>query len=432
MLDSGNTLIKTLSFLKDNSVNLLDYINQLCDRIDKIEPFVKALIPEKNRRERLLSEAEILLKKFPLNSERPPLFGIPVGIKDIFNVDGFETKCGSLLPSSLFKSPESSVVTKLKKMGALILGKTVTTEFAFFEPGPTCNPHNIKHTPGGSSSGSAASVAAGFSPLTFGTQTIGSITRPASFCGVFGFKPSFGRIPTDGIIPFSTSADHVGFFTGDISSVMLGASLFCNNWTPVEVRTDKSIRIGVATGTYLEQVDDEVRLFFEKKLEILEQKGIEISRIDVFGNVEELNKTHRAMIAADFYKVHKDWFQHYENLYREHSKNLIIEGKNIGKEQYQNACAGREVLRNQLEQLQHKNAIDLWLSPSSLTVAPQGLASTGSPLMNLPWTYAGVPTLSVPAGKNPHGLPLGLQFAGIFNQEESMLQLISKKIIPLI
>lgn len=427
-----NDLVKTVEALKNNDTDLTTYINQVCDRIDKVEPFVKALIPEKNRRERLLNEAAALLKKYPSVKDRPPLFGTLVGVKDLFNVDGFETKCGSLLPPFLFKDHESSVVTKLRNMGALILGKTVTTEFAYFEPGPTCNPHNIKHTPGGSSSGSAAAIAAGFCTLAFGTQTIGSISRPASFCGVYGFKPSYNRIPTDGVIPFSKSADHIGFFTRDIEGILLGASLFCTDWKEVSIDLTKPLHIGVPTGKYLDQANAEVREFFENALETLAQNGVEITRVNAFEQIEELNKIHNDMIAADFYNVHKEWFVHYENFYRKHTKELILKGKNISSETFQNARAGREALRNKLSSLQKELNIDLWLSPSTLTPAPEGIESTGSPLMNLPWTYAGVPTLSVPAGKAANGLPLGLQFSGSFNDEETMLKIISERIIPVI
>ncbi len=142
---------------------------------------------------------------------RPPLFGIPIGIKDIFHVNGFSTHAGSRLPPKQLMGEEAKCVSDLKKAGALILGKTVTTEFAYFEPGPTMNPHNPNHTPGGSSSGSAAAVAAGLCPLALGSQTIGSIIRPASFCGVVGYKPSYDRISRDGVIPVSPSLDHIGF-----------------------------------------------------------------------------------------------------------------------------------------------------------------------------------------------------------------------------
>jgi len=180
-------LSETLTRLREGSLGLKVFLSSICDRIEAVEPYVHSLLPEQNRRERLLSDANDLMRKCPDPHNRPPLFGIPVGVKDIFNVDGFDLSAGSQLPTSLFKGKESSVVTQLKANGALILGKTVSTEFAYFEPGNTRNPYNIYHTPGGSSSGSAAAVACGISPLALGTQTIGSVTRPASYCGVFGF-----------------------------------------------------------------------------------------------------------------------------------------------------------------------------------------------------------------------------------------------------
>jgi len=155
-----------------------------------------------------------------------------VGIKDIFHVDGFVTRAGTRVPPERFAGPEAASVALLREAGALIAGKTVTTEFAYFEPGPTRNPHNPAHTPGGSSSGSAAAVAAGLCQLALGTQTIGSVIRPAAFCGVVGFKPSFGRIPTSGLVYFSRTIDHVGLFTQDLDGMELAASVLCRDWQP--------------------------------------------------------------------------------------------------------------------------------------------------------------------------------------------------------
>jgi Asp-tRNA(Asn)/Glu-tRNA(Gln) amidotransferase A subunit family amidase len=191
-------------------------LNHLEDRFNQIEPHIMAFIPEVGRFKRLHQDLAYLVKKYPDPQSRPDLFGIPVAIKDLYHVSGFLTRAGSRLPPEILTAEEGEVIKKLKLSGALILGKTVSTEFAYFAPGPTRNPHNINHTPGGSSSGSAAAVAAGLTPLAFGTQTIGSIIRPAAYCGVVGFKPSQGRIPTDGIVPLSPSVDHVGFFTSDV------------------------------------------------------------------------------------------------------------------------------------------------------------------------------------------------------------------------
>src|SRR5690606_16531226 len=186
------------------------YLEQMCRRIDHIDPEVKAMLPESDRLHRLRAEAALLREQSQTPDDYPPLFGALVGVKDVFHVDGFVTRAGSEVPPELFAGPEAAVVRLLREAGALIAGKTVTTEFAYMEPGPTRNPHNLEHTPGGSSSGSAAAVAAGMVNLAVGTQTIGSVIRPAAYCGIVGFKPTLNRIPTEGLVYFSPTIDHVG------------------------------------------------------------------------------------------------------------------------------------------------------------------------------------------------------------------------------
>src|SRR5438045_4726980 len=227
MLISPASLAATATALRSGQLDLLTYIDEACNRIDAAEPLIHALLPEQDRRQRLLTEAEALQKRFPEPASRPPLFGILLGVKDIFRVAGFPTQAGSQLPAELFDGPEAASVTLLRNTGALILGKTISAEFAWIEPGPTRNPHNLDHTPGGSSSGSAAAVAAGFCPLALGSQTVGSVIRPAAFCGVVGFKPSYGRISTDGMVFCSSSLDTIGFFTGAVSGLALLALLLC-------------------------------------------------------------------------------------------------------------------------------------------------------------------------------------------------------------
>src|SRR5438067_10834636 len=220
-------LAATGAALRSGQLDLMALINEVCDRIEAQEPLIHALVPEAGRRARLLNEATALQKRFPDPESRPPLYGVLLGVKDIFYVDGFPTRAGSQLPAEIFSEPEASCVTKLREAGVLLLGKTVTTEFAYFEPGPTRNPHNLEHTPGGSSSGSAAAVAAGFCPLALGTQTIGSVIRPAAFCGIVGFKPTYGRIPTAGLVPCAPSLDTIGFFTQDVAGIALVAPVLC-------------------------------------------------------------------------------------------------------------------------------------------------------------------------------------------------------------
>src|SRR5205807_802532 len=254
MLISPAPLAATAAALRSGQLDLLTYIDEVCNRIDAAEPLIHALLPEPGRRQRLLSEAEALQKRFPDPVSRPPLYGILLGVKDIFHVDGFPTRAGSQLPTELFAAPEAACVTLLRNAGALILGKTISAEFAWIEPGPTRNPYNLEHTPGGSSSGSAAAVAAGFCPLALGTQTIGSTIRPAAFCGIVGFKPTYGRISTDGLIKCAESVDTVGLFTQDVAGIALVASLLCEGWQAVEISESTQLPgLGVPDGPYLTQ-----------------------------------------------------------------------------------------------------------------------------------------------------------------------------------
>ena len=194
-LIAGAPLHSTVEALRSGSLDLVSHVHALLDRVDAVDGQVRAVLPEPGRRARLVANAEALLARYPDAADRPALFGAVVGLKDIFITDGFATRLGSAIPSDLFSGPEATSVRRLREAGALVLGKTVTTEFAGYDPGATANPHNVGHTPGGSSSGSAAAVAAGFAELALGTQTVGSVIRPASFCGVVGYKPSLGRIP---------------------------------------------------------------------------------------------------------------------------------------------------------------------------------------------------------------------------------------------
>ncbi|MCC6567925.1 MAG: amidase, partial [Anaerolineales bacterium] len=250
---------------RNSELSPRDLISSLQSLFDSREPEVLSFIPEPNRFERLQKDAEELIRKFPDVNNRPPLFGMTVGVKDIFHVDGFVTQAGSKLPAQDLQGDEATSVTKLKKAGALILGKTVTTEFAYFTPGPTRNPHNPSHTPGGSSSGSAAAVGAGMCDIALGTQTIGSVIRPAAFCGVVGFKPTYERISRAGVIPLSPTFDHVGVFAKDVETVGRVASVLVENWRIGELGDrdwrletgDSKPVLGIPEGKYLNCASEE-------------------------------------------------------------------------------------------------------------------------------------------------------------------------------
>src|SRR5215216_1966211 len=255
--------------LRSGRLRLPDFLAQIEARFMEREPSILAFLPEEDRFTRLNREADALVLNYPDLIKRPLLFGALVGVKDIFHVEGFNTQAGSRLPSDLLQGEEAKSVTRLKEAGALIFGKTVTTEFAYFSPGATRNPHNPEHTPGGSSSGSAAAVAAGFCHLALGTQTIGSIIRPASFCGVVGLKPNYDRISREGVIPLSPSLDHVGFFVPDVESAIDAARVLYRDWTePIE--PEKKPRFAIPDGPYLQSVSPEGLAHFENVCKFLE------------------------------------------------------------------------------------------------------------------------------------------------------------------
>src|SRR5690606_5512129 len=210
---------------------------------------------------------------------------------------------------------------QLRAAGMLVLGRTVTTEFAYFEPGPTRNPHNLAHTPGGSSSGSAAAVAAGLCPLAIGTQTIGSIVRPAAFCGVVGFKPTFGRVSSDGVVLISPSLDHVGLFAADSASIRLAAPVICDGWR--ETSQGRPPVIGVPDGPYLDQTTPEARRAFEDQLARLRAAGFAIRRLPMFEDLEQLVETHTRLMAGEMARRHQEWFARYESRYRPRTAAFI-------------------------------------------------------------------------------------------------------------
>lgn len=455
-------------------------IDACLDRIDHREETIKALVPyesAKARRERLTTEYKAV--------KDGPLAGLLIGVKDLFHTSQFPTRGGSSLPAEAFLRPgapgrpdnepvpseptdtsdgatdyDATVVQRLRENGALILGKTVSTEFAYFGPGPTANPINPTHTPGGSSSGSAAAVAAGYCNAALGSQTIGSITRPASFCGVVGYKPSFGRIPSDGSIPFSRSVDHVGVIAADVTTATTVASVLVDRWERSavdtrhaedainEARRAKDALQGVSAvppglrdllhseiGTvlipddaYVEQADDTSIAALNAAAERLTGLGVEVQRVSVFDDIEEINAAHQSLIAYDFADVHKFWIDEFRDLYHPRSIELLERGLQVETEVVERGRDGRLSLRDRLDSTLRRHGAALWIAPATVGEAPKGLETTGNAIMNLPWTYAGVPTVGLPLYRLPHGvgpagLPLGLQIAGEYDRDERLLYL---------
>ncbi|SNR24441.1 amidase [Halorubrum vacuolatum] len=413
-------LAEAVRALRTGARTPTEYVERALDRAAEIEPTIESLVPEPDRRERVLETTTSLAETSPDPASRPPLFGVPVGVKDIVHVDGMETRAGSALPPEALSGPEGPAIERLRAAGAIVLAKTVTTEFAYFSPGPTRNPLDPERTPGGSSSGSAAAVAAGLCPVALGTQTVGSVIRPAAFCGVVGFKPTRDRIPTDGVIPLSRSVDHVGVFTQDTAGLPLVAAILCDGWRTLPAPSGKPT-LGVPTGPYLEQASRVALDAFDRHLDTLAAAGYEVVRVDAFESIDGINARHNRLVAADAALAHDAWYREYGDRYAPETRELIETGHSVSAADIAAGRRGREDLRRRLTALMDDHGIDCWIAPAAPGPAPRGIDSTGDPVMNLPWTHAGLPTVTVPASRTDEGLPLGVQCAGRFGTDEDVI-----------
>lgn len=423
--DDGNliqpiSLTEQVAATRSGELSLQDHIARTLDRLEQVNPLVRAILPDIRMRERLSSEAADIVDRWPTPSSRPSLFGAMVAVKDIFNVSRMPTRAGSAVPPESFSGREADVVARLREAGALVLGKAVTTEFAYFASGATANPHNREHTPGGSSSGSAAAVAAGIAPLALGSQTVGSVIRPASFCGVVGFKPSYDRIPTGGTLYYSPSVDTIGYFVDSVADAALVASTVLLGWREGEDAEASRPRIGIPAGAFLDQSGQEMRDVLNLAAERLTTSGFTVEEAMTLHDIEEINIRHRHMTTYEFAETHHERYATYGAMFRPESARLYEEGVGITLAQAEEGRASRIELRQRLHERMDRAGIDAWLAPSAVGPAPNGLGYTGEPAMNLPWTHAGMPVINLPFGE-VDGLPLGLSLVGRFGHDERLL-----------
>jgi Asp-tRNA(Asn)/Glu-tRNA(Gln) amidotransferase A subunit family amidase len=402
------------------STGVHQLVDEVCDRITEVDPLVQAYVEEPGRRTRLHTEAAGLLTRWPEPADRPELFGIPTAVKDIVHVDGLETRAGSRVPPHVLAGSQAVLVDRLRAVGALVVGKSVTAEFASAAPGQTRNPHDLDRTPGGSSSGSAAAVAAGMAVLATGTQTIGSMVRPASFCGVVGWKATHGRIPVDGVIAHSPSFDALGFFGADVDTVRAAARATCDRWAeagPVGRRPT----LGVPGGRYLAQADDEARAVFGDQCDRLRAAGYDVREADMLGDLDEVLTHNLTVNRYELARTHDAWFDPHRAAYRDITASAIEHGRSISRADYAVSMRHLLALRADLPERLAKVGADLLVAPGAVGAAPLGIDHTGDPAMALPWTYAGLPAVSLPGAKTPAGLPLGLQLVGLAGSDEMLL-----------
>jgi Asp-tRNA(Asn)/Glu-tRNA(Gln) amidotransferase A subunit family amidase len=362
-------------------------------------------------------------------AEIGPLAGIPVGIKDIFATADMPTENGSHLHAGRRPEADAAVVERLRAAGAVIMGKTVTTEFATFEPGKTRNPHDPSRTPGGSSSGSAAAVAAGMVPAAIGSQTNGSVIRPASYCGVYGFKPTFGLISRRGMTLQAPTVDHVGIFARHLEDIALLTDALVGH-DPLDPATRPMARSGLAAGLAGARVKSPRVAFVPGPTWTEAEPATQAAFVSI---AERLGLPELALPEgfADAVEVHRtiSWAELAHQLAPEYAtgpgglsdrlRGMIEAGQTTSAPAYLAACDARQTLIRSMEPVFDR--FDALLTPAAPGEAPAGLDSTGSPLLCTVWTLLGTPALSLPLLTGPAGMPLGVQLVARRGADAALL-----------
>lgn len=365
-----------------------------------------------------------------------PLHGVPVGIKDIIDTADMPTERGSPLCAGRVPNSDASLVTRLRLAGAIVLGKTVTTEFAVFGPGKTRNPHDPRRTPGGSSSGSAAAVAADMLPIAIGSQTNGSTIRPAAFCGVLGYKPTRGLISRHGMLTLSPSLDHVGLFSRSIEDLALLGEVL-SGFDERDPGSSRSARLPLLETAASEpplpprfafvktphwpRADADTHAAWQGLCELLRAGPAEVEELELFPSALEAWRWHQTIMEAEMaLHLDREWQTGAAQL-SPGLREQLERGRQVTAFDYQYALSRIEPMYASFAELFEQN-YDAILTPSALGAAPLGLESTGDPAFCTLWTLCGMPAVSLPLLETPEGLPLGVQVVGARRADGKLLR----------
>ncbi len=417
--------------LASGAVRAVEYVEACLARIAEVEPQVQAWAWLDG--DHALAQARALDIRRQSGAPIGPLHGLPVGLKDVIDTAKIPTSNGTVLDEGRVPEEDAVLVSRLKAAGAIIMGKTVSTELAFMHPSKTRNPHNPEHTPGGSSAGSAAAVAAAMVPLAVGTQTGGSVIRPASFCGVVGFKPTFGAIARTGVLSQSPTLDTIGVFSNSVNGAALVAeSLF--GYDPKDPATTPSpaprlLEIAksdplvtpmfafVRPPQFEEVADEETVMAFQEITGMLGDQCFEAPLPKAFDDANAL----RARI--NFAEMAKDYYD-YEKRGRAQLSPEILEaidkGNDIKARDYLAALDWRTVLNAGLEEV--FNRCDVIITPAATGPAPKNLQTTGNPIFNGLWTFCGTPAVTIPLLWSQNGMPMGIQLVGRVGDDARLMR----------
>lgn len=421
------SVIEIIDRIKKKELSCIEYSRLCIDQVERYEGIICAF--KYFNPDALLKKAEFIdsllkdeIKIDPVNGIKPyGLYGIPVGIKDVFNTEDMPTCMGSGIWEGFTPGNDARVVTRIKRAGGIVAGKTITAEFAVHFPGPTCNPCNVEYSPGTSSSGSAAAVASYMVPLAIGTQTAGSTIRPASYCGIFGFKPSFGVVPRTGILKTLDTLDHVTFFArylDDIEYLFEIARVQGRNYPFVHkhLQTDKQhskkkYRLAfVKPHTWDDTAEDikkEITTFVDS---LAEDKNLEICELSLPASFTESHLIHSVLYEKALSYYFQDEFKKFPEKISNIMTRLIQRGNRITIEAYTQNLVKQVSLRNELSNFFNQNAIDAILCNSTAGIAPRlGDEEFEKPDPSLMWTLCGAPSINIPLFESLDKMPFGLQ-----------------------
>ena len=361
-----------------------------------------------------------------------PLHGVPIGVKDIYYTAGIPTTACSKVYADFVPEYDAAPVARLKQAGAIILGKTVTTEFACMDPSPTVNPWNPAHTPGGSSSGSAVAVAARMCPAALGSQTVGSVLRPASYNGVVGFKPSYGRVSRYGVIPVSWSLDTMGWMTRSVADAALLLQVLAGPDVNDPAASAAAVpdyaavlanppppRIGLLRRFFYDNADTETRQHTDAMAERLAQAGATVDELPLPASFDTATEDQQVIMAVEGSAFHEPMYRRQAEDYQPRLRELIGRGLETDAVSYSRALERRQRFIYDMRELAGK--VDALLTPATPTPALPDRTNTGNTMFQGPWTSAGLPAITIPSGLAASGLPLGLQLVGADFAEARLL-----------
>ena len=408
------TATDAIKLIRENKLSRYEWVQSCFERIREKEDLVKAWI--------YLDEDRALEKAKQLDNENnESQLGIPFGIKDIIDASNTPTGFGTNFYQNNVPMRDAASVAVAKQSGCIFIGKTVSTELGHRAPGLTTNPHNKDFTPGGSSSGSAAAVASMMAPVCFGTQTTGSVIRPAAYCGVIGYKPSYGDFDKSGILPNSPSIDTLGLMSRSVEDIALFRSILLEEELVSIKKVDLSkIKIGFVRTPHWEKTDDSTKEAFEHFVNSLRSDKLNVIDLEIDKLISKSDKLHLDISGYEFKRsISHERFNYYDQLSDQLRNGRLNDGYQVSNKNYQLALKELSILKNQIDAVFEET--DLIITPSAPGEALRGLEYTGSPIFNTTWSLNGNPCITLPLFKGKQELPIGCQLVTKFGNDDQLL-----------